>query len=241
MLLKHCQRRRNSNIIFCGLCSATMAAALLTTIGCGRSDDGPAAETTSNSLTLDESVRGNDSTKQPTETGIDSSMTSASPLIGTWWGSGAIDEAATTQLFQSLTPKAQEELAAQAEKFLATEMAIEFKPDATIEMAIEIVTDDNQKQSGLTSGRWTATVRPERKFEVQTTEVAADGTETTSVKMWQLSANGNQLSLDVSMPGTPLEKCGPTIILDRQLNTNAQSAAKVADENGDPNNPSTLR
>lgn len=242
MSTKYCWRKNTSNsIFFGGLIPAVVAVALLSTIGCGSADDASSSEAALNSRSQPESAKQLDAAaNQPAAAGLETpSITPASPLIGTWWGAGAIDENATTQLFDTLTPPAQEELAAQAEKFLATEMAIEFKPDSTIEMAIEIQADDNQRQSGITVGRWNATAQPDRKFEVVTTEVAADGTESTTVKTWQLSADGNQLSLNVQMPGTVLENCGPTIILDRQSPQSDSSQGR--NMASDQNDSTTLR
>ncbi len=213
------KRDRSPNGTASVIVKIALVAIIASVSGCSK----PAKETTtSSSNTSSPQTTANDADLVQVSSTIDS------PLIGTWLGSGAIDEAAITKVFATLSPEKQEQLAAQAENFLATQMAIEFRSDATVETAIEILSAEGKMEAGTAVARWEAKRIGDNTYEVTSIETGDNETSATTVKTWKLSADGKQISLDVPMPGTLLGNCQTSIILDRQI----VDAPHMAGENG---------
>jgi hypothetical protein len=147
---------------------------------------------------------------------IDRSTPQPKELIGIWWGTGALNEDQLALAIRDLSPLEQQQLVSAAEAFMATEMAIEFKADGSMETVIEVLTESGRREAGVELGQWSASpMTVERKFKVQTTSDQSNGAKTTDIKTIHLADEGKQISFQVNVPGL-LGKCSPQIVLELQ-------------------------
>jgi hypothetical protein len=185
--------------------SLLTSAVLLTTIGCG----------TDVSQQTDTVESGGNAVYQAVlQTEQETISNSANQLHGIWWGVAAIDQDSLAQAAAGLTPEQQSALLTQTKAFTSTEMAVHFKPDGTVETAVEVTAPNGQRISGVTTGTWGVVEARGGRFVVETNETDDAGNQSTSQKVFTMVSN-NRISLDAPM-GDVLSQCKPQIVFERQ-------------------------
>ena len=128
---------------------------------------------------------------------------------------------------EGLTAETKLQLTAKAESFLATEMAIEFKADGSMETAIEVINKLGKRESGVGIASWEANRTVNRgEYRVTSVEEQPDGSTVTDHKIYRVSADGQQLELLVDLEGL-LGQCRPRIVLQRQNDSETVAASPV--------------
>lgn len=142
--------------------------------------------------------------------------TTSHPLVGVWLGQGMVDLNLVSLATNGLSATTQYEVESSAKVFLATEMAIEFKENGTMETAVEVVNKLGKRESGIGIATWEAvqTMTP-GEYRVASVEEQADDSKVTDYKTYRVSEDGRTLTLLVDLPGV-LGQCQPKIVLQKQ-------------------------
>jgi len=148
-------------------------------------------------------------------------------LVGIWWGTGILDQESLNQAVEGLSAETRRQVTTAAESFLATEMAIEFKPDGKMDTAVEVTGKSGRRESGMGIATWEAAPTINAgEYRVTSVETQSNGLKVTDHKTYRVSKDGSQLTLLVDLPGL-LGQCNPRIVLKRQ--EESQSVAAVQD------------
>ena len=148
-------------------------------------------------------------------------------LVGIWWGTGIVDQESLNRAVEGLSDETRRQVTVAAENFLATEMAIEFKADGSMDTAVEVTSKSGQRESGMGVATWEASPTINAgEYRVKSVETQPNGSEVTDHKTYRVSQDGNQLTLLVDLPGL-LGQCNPRIVLKRQ--EEARSVASLND------------
>jgi hypothetical protein len=190
------------------LCCAT-----LVTVGCARPaevstsvEKQTESQSTIQAAATDQQIDNQDSTGEaayPTQ------------LIGAWLGEAYLDEVTFEQKFQTIPAERQQAVLNSARTFLTTAMAIEFRPDGSIENEMELTPIGSKAIREGSVGSWRAVEVNENQILIETTTQLADGTIATNSQLFHVYPEGNRLALEVNLPAE-LGECSPMIILNRQ-------------------------
>jgi hypothetical protein len=137
-------------------------------------------------------------------------------VVGIWLGTAAFNEANLKSKLNSLEEMRQDNVIAQAESFLSTVMAIEFRRDGSFENDLEMVAVDGQPLRDGTQGQWRMVESNGQAFVIETTETSTEGTTSTSQATYQLGQDVNEFSLSVPVTAD-LQGCDARLVFKRQL------------------------
>ena len=183
----------------------TMGSLLMISSGC--SEPAPTDNTSSQSI--------RESSESAAAVAKDSLEMVQRKLTGVWMGGAAIDQAAFEATAAKLTQRQQEDLLSAAQTFISTAMAVDFRPDGTMETAVEITPPGGAPVSGATIGTWRVTGVRGDEYAMEVRETLPDGSVATSEKLFSIVGD-NQISMTADTD--PLVgQCGPRILLDRQV------------------------
>lgn len=157
-------------------------------------------------------------TTQPTNVSEDA-------LTGIWFGSASLNSAKLQEKLFSLPPQKQQMVAAQAQSFLSTIMAIEFRSDGSVLNEVEFQSLDGQLVRDSSAGNWSIAEAKPDGLLVETSETLQNGTSSKTQVFYRFLENGNvAISLPVS---SDLEGCETTLVFERRTleSTNVAEAA----------------
>jgi len=182
---------------------------LVGALGCSE----PASETSAKSqtTTLDSQTA---SETTSTSTNVKTQPTS-NDLPGIWLGNAVIDKAKLTQKISSLTPEQQELILAKASSFLSTIMAVEYKPDGTLENDLEMVSMDGQVMRDGSRGNWRVLESRDSGLVIETSETLPDGNIAKTESFLKFFADGNRFVTAVTL-GPDLRDCDAMIVFEKQ-------------------------
>lgn len=182
---------------------------LVGALGCSE----PASETSAKSqtTTLDSQAA---SETTSTSTNFKTQPTS-NDLPGIWLGNAVIDKAKLTQKISSLTPEQQELILAKASSFLSTIMAVEYKPDGTLENDLEMVSMDGQVMRDGSRGNWRVLESRDSGLVIETSETLPDGNIAKTESFLKFFADGNRFVTAVTL-GPDLRDCDAMIVFEKQ-------------------------
>jgi hypothetical protein len=182
---------------------------LVGALGCSE----PASETSAKSqtTTLDSQAA---SETTSTSTNVKTQPTS-NDLPGIWLGNAVIDKAKLTQKISSLTPEQQELILAKASSFLSTIMAVEYKPDGTLENDLEMVSMDGQVMRDGSRGNWRVLESRDSGLVIETSETLPDGNIAKTESFLKFFADGNRFVTAVTL-GPDLRDCDAMIVFEKQ-------------------------
>jgi len=182
---------------------------LVGALGCSE----PASETSAKSqtTTLDSQAA---SETTSTSTNVKTQPTS-NDLPGIWLGNAVIDKAKLTQKISSLTPEQQELILAKASSFLSTIMAVEYKPDGTLENDLEMVSMDGQVMRDGSRGSWRVLESRDSGLVIETSETLPDGNIAKTESFLKFFADGNRFVTAVTL-GPDLRDCDAMIVFEKQ-------------------------
>ena len=136
-------------------------------------------------------------------------------LVGVWLGGAYLDEDLLAQRLQDCTPEAGDEILRKAQYFAGTMMAIDFRPDGSLENEIEIVPPSGQPQREQGLGSWRIAQIAEDGFVVEIAEKHIDGSVTKSQKVYRFYDDGDHFAVSIPLDGV-LGECNPLIVFERQ-------------------------
>jgi len=182
---------------------------LVGALGCSE----PTSETSAKSqtTTLDSQAA---SETTSTSTNVKTQPTS-NDLPGIWLGNAVIDKAKLTQKISSLTPEQQELILAKASSFLSTIMAVEYKPDGTLENDLEMVSMDGQVMRDGSRGNWRVLESRDSGLVIETSETLPDGNIAKTESFLKFFADGNRFVTAVTL-GPDLRDCDAMIVFEKQ-------------------------
>ena len=182
---------------------------LVGALGCSE----PTSETSAKSqtTTLDSQAA---SETTSTSTNVKTQPTS-NDLPGIWLGNAVIDKAKLTQKISSLTPEQQELILAKASSFLSTIMAVEYKPDGTLENDLEMVSMDGQVMRDGSQGNWRVLESRDSGLVIETSETLPDGNIAKTESFLKFFADGNRFVTAVTL-GPDLRDCDAMIVFEKQ-------------------------
>ena len=182
---------------------------LVGALGCSE----PTSETLAKSqtTTLDSQAA---SETTSTSTNVKTQPTS-NDLPGIWLGNAVIDKAKLTQKISSLTPEQQELILAKASSFLSTIMAVEYKPDGTLENDLEMVSMDGQVMRDGSRGNWRVLESRDSGLVIETSETLPDGNIAKTESFLKFFADGNRFVTAVTL-GPDLRDCDAMIVFEKQ-------------------------
>jgi len=182
---------------------------LVGALGCSE----PASETSAKSqtTTLDSQAA---SETTSTSTNVKTQPTS-NDLPGIWLGNAVIDKEKLTQKISSLTPEQQELILAKASSFLSTIMAVEYKPDGTLENDLEMVSMDGQVMRDGSRGNWRVLESRDSGLVIETSETLPDGNIAKTESFLKFFADGNRFVTAVTL-GPDLRDCDAMIVFEKQ-------------------------
>lgn len=199
--------------IQCALITLCSLALLIPMTGCGNSGVPEVAQ---------ERSGGNEVYQAAVKTEKETIVNSANQLHGIWMGAAALDEALLEQAAAGMNEAQTNALVAEIKAFISTEMAVHFKPDGTLETAIEVTPPGGQPIAGITNGTWKVVEARGGRFVVETTETDASGAVSKGQKIFTLLSD-NRVTVAAPL-GSVLAQCNPQIILDRQPEGDANVA-----------------
>ena len=152
-------------------------------------------------------------------------------LVGLWWGRPSLAEEQARQAIESEADEnVRNRILDNARLFLSTEMAMQLSADGSMEQEVEVVINGKpQKISG--TGTWRVIdQRDNNTVIVEVVEIAANGTSTTTQRLFQLGAD-NQRFLMPAPVIDELTKFNAVMVFDRipdqpDSRTAAQPAAQ---------------
>lgn len=182
---------------------------LVGALGCSE----PTSETSAKSqtTTLDSQAA---SETTSTSTNVKTQPTS-NDLPGIWLGNAVIDKAKLTQKISSLTTEQQELILAKASSFLSTIMAVEYKPDGTLENDLEMVSMDGQVMRDGSRGNWRVLESRDSGLVIETSETLPDGNIAKTESFLKFFADGNRFVTAVTL-GPDLRDCDAMIVFEKQ-------------------------
>lgn len=182
---------------------------LVGALGCSE----PTSETSAKSqtTTLDSQAA---SETTSTSTNVKTQPTS-NDLPGIWLGNAVIDKEKLTQKISSLTPEQQELILAKASSFLSTIMAVEYKPDGTLENDLEMVSMDGQVMRDGSRGNWRVLESRDSGLVIETSETLPDGNIAKTESFLKFFADGNRFVTAVTL-GPDLRDCDAMIVFEKQ-------------------------
>ena len=145
-----------------------------------------------------------------------SNVSNVSPqaLTGIWFGSASLNSAKLQEKLFSVSPEQQNLIAAKAQSFLSTIMAIEFSPDGTVRNEIEFQSIDGQTVRDSSDGNWSVTDAKPNGLLVETRETLQDGTPSKTEVFYQFLEDGK---IAISLPVTAeLEGCDSVLVFERR-------------------------
>ena len=136
-------------------------------------------------------------------------------LIGLWYGRAAMTEEQARQAIESQTDHTiRNRMLAGAQLFLSTEMALQLSADGTMEQQVEVIIEGKPQQMAGT-GTWQILEQHDNNVvAVELVENAADGTSTTTKRLFQLDANAQSLLMPAPVVDE-LTKFNPVLVFNR--------------------------
>ena len=136
-------------------------------------------------------------------------------LIGLWYGRAAMTEEQARQAIESQTDHTiRNRMLAGAQLFLSTEMALQLSADGTMEQQVEVIIEGKPQQMAGT-GTWQILEQHDNNVvAVELVENAADGTSTTTKRLFQLDANAQSLLMPAPVVDE-LTKFNPVLVYNR--------------------------
>jgi hypothetical protein len=135
-------------------------------------------------------------------------------LAGVWYGSGGFNEKLVAAKMRSMGPVQAVQLQQIARDLLATEIAISFAADGSLEMDIEIEHVDKPKLKEGARGRWKLLSQNGDDVVVQVTLNQLDGSTQTNELKFQFVNDANHLAM-VAPVGPELSDCEPVFVFRR--------------------------
>lgn len=136
-------------------------------------------------------------------------------MVGLWYGRAAMAEEQARQAIESQTDNAvRNRMLAGAQLFLSTEMALQLSADGTMEQQVEVVIEGKPQQMSGT-GTWRVLEQHDNNVvAVELVENAADGTSTTTKRLFQLDANAQSLLMPAPVVDE-LTEFNPVLVFNR--------------------------
>ncbi len=145
-------------------------------------------------------------------------------LAGIWVGSAWLEEAKVNAILDGDADQGTKNaFITEAEVFLTTIMAIDFKPDGTMEQHVELTLPNGAEDEMIGVGTWEITGRDGERAVLRMVEVNADGTETESQRLVQFSNNGLQFAIPAPVSES-LANCDALIVFDKQVQDRTANA-----------------
>ena len=149
-------------------------------------------------------------------------------LPGIWLGNAILDEAKLTKKISSLPSEQQELILAKASSFLSTIMAVEYKPDGTLENDLEMVSIDGQVMRDGSQGNWRILESRDDGLVIETSEALSDGTIAKSKSFLKFFADGKRFVTGVTL-GPDLQDCDAMIVFEKQQLTGLNVAEQTSE------------
>lgn len=146
---------------------------------------------------------------------IDAPGAAGDKLVGVWLGGAYLDENILSQRLKELPQEKADELMRKAQYFAGTIMAIEFRPDGTLENEIEITPPGADMINEVGEGTWKIVEAKDDAFVVEISERNPDGSVATTQKAYKFYEDGNHFAVSIPL-GEILGECNPLIIFERQ-------------------------
>ena len=117
----------------------------------------------------------------------------AEKLVGVWLGEAYLDENRLAERIENLTQPQVDDIIRKAQYFVGTVMAIDFKPNGTLENQIEIAPPGVEPISQEGEGTWRIVEVREEGVVVEIAELNPGGSKTVSRKAYKFYDDGEQL------------------------------------------------
>lgn len=140
---------------------------------------------------------------------------SPNAITGVWFGTASLDTNKLQQKVQGLTQEEQNAVAAKAQSFLSTVMAMDFRANGTVENEVELKSIDGQVIRDGSVGQWKVVEAKPNGLLVETQEKMSNGIVTTNQVFYQFFANGNQIAISVPV-SQDLEGCDSMLVFERR-------------------------
>jgi hypothetical protein len=139
----------------------------------------------------------------------------ADKLVGVWLGEAYLDEDRFAERLENLTQPQVDDLVRKAQYFVGTVMAIDFKPNGTLENQIEIAPPGVDPISQQGEGTWRIIEVREDGVVVEIAELNPDGSKTMSRKAYRFYDDGEHFAVSIPLEDV-LGECNPMIVFERQ-------------------------
>ncbi|MDG1872555.1 MAG: hypothetical protein P8J27_01490 [Mariniblastus sp.] len=145
-------------------------------------------------------------------------------LTGVWLGQASLDVEKLERKIENLPPQQQQVVAAKANSFLSTVMAMDFRSDGTVENEIEIISIDGQSLRDGSVGQWKVLDSTAEGLMVETEEQLDNGTVAKDKMFYRFFDNGNQVAIAARV-SEDLAGCDTVIVFERRTPTPTNVAA----------------
>ena len=151
----------------------------------------------------------------------------ADKLVGVWLGEAYLDENRLAERLENLTQPQVDDIIRKAQYFVGTVMAIDFKPNGTLENQIEIAPPGVEPISQEGEGTWRVVEVREEGVVVEIAELNPDGSKTMSRKAYKFYDDGEHFAVSIPLEDV-LGECNPMIVFERQYLNEPQGAIAEA-------------
>ncbi len=139
----------------------------------------------------------------------------ADKLVGVWLGEAYLDENMLVQRIENLAQPQVDDIIRKAQYFVGTVMAIDFRPNGTLENQIEISAPGVEPISQVGEGTWRIVGVDGESLVVEIAESNPDGSKTMSRKAYRFSDGGERFAVSIPLEDV-LGECNPMIVFERQ-------------------------
>jgi len=136
-------------------------------------------------------------------------------LVGVWLGGAYLDESILATKIADFPDEEIDDCLRRAQLFAGTVMAIEFKPDGSLENEIEIIPPGGQPQRERGVGTWQVVQIADEGFVVEVAERHDDGSVSKSQRLYKFYEDGDHFAVSIPLDDV-LGECNPLIIFERQ-------------------------
>ena len=137
-------------------------------------------------------------------------------LVGIWLGAAYLDENLLNEKLNGLPQEEASAIIQQAQFFAGTEMAIEFRPNGSLENDVEITAPDGQTIREGGQGTWKIVQVDGESFVVEIAERQGDGSMTSSQKVYKFYEDGDHFAVSIPLDNI-LGQCNPLLIFERKI------------------------